>query len=146
MISKYSKLDLEFPQYKRQTLIEESHSLKLTAHFDEKQQTFIIDEKELTEHQRFILSCIRYQKLLQIIISIYNLYERKPEDRKRYFLKKTFTILNTHRTEVNFDNYVDPNKIINDLEYSRNSLIGYTECMYKIWSILEHCSQEQLLS
>ena len=146
MISKYSKLDLEFPQYKRQTLIEESHSLKLTAHFDEKQQTFIIDETELTEHQRFILSCIRYQKLLQIIISIYNLYERKPEDRKRYFLKKTFTILNTHRTEVNFDNYVDPNKIINDLEYSRNSLIGYTECMYKIWSILEHCSQEQLLS
>ena len=29
-------------------------------------------------------------------------------------MKKTFAILNTHRTEVKFDNFVDPLKIIND--------------------------------
>jgi hypothetical protein len=99
----------------------------------------------LTEHEQFILNCIKYQKLLQILITIFNTYERKPEEKKRYLLKKTFTILNTHRTEVKFDNFVDPSKIINDLEYSRNSLIGYTECIYKIRSILEHFSQDQLL-
>jgi hypothetical protein len=127
-----------------ETFLEWNHSIKLKASFDEKSQEFIIDGTVLSEHEQFILSCIRYQKLLQIIITLYNTYEKKDEDRSRYLLKKTFTILNTHRTEVKFDNFVDPKKIINDLEYSRNSLIGYTECIYKIRSILENFSQSQL--
>ena len=145
LITKYSKLNLEFPPHKLETFLEGNHSIKLTASFNEKAQEFIIDESILTEHEQFILNCIKYQKLLQILITIFNTYERKPEEKKRYLLKKTFTILNTHRTEVKFDNFVDPSKIINDLEYSRNSLIGYTECIYKIRSILEHFSQDQLL-
>jgi len=146
LISKYSKLNLEFPPHKLETFLEEHHDIKLSAIFDEKAQEFRINESLLSEHEQFILSCIRYQKLLQIIITIFNTYEKKPEERSWYLLKKTFTILNTHRTEVKFDNFVDPSKIINDLDYSRNSLIWYTECIYKIWSILEHFSQEQLLS
>lgn len=146
LISKYSKLNLEFPPHKLETFLEEHHDIKLSAIFDEKAQEFRINESLLSEHEQFILSCIRYQKLLQIIIAIFNTYEKKPEERSWYLLKKTFTILNTHRTEVKFDNFVDPSKIINDLDYSRNSLIWYTECIYKIWSILEHFSQEQLLS
>ena len=61
-------------------------------------------------------------------------------------LKKSFAILNSDRTDSKFDSFIDPNLIINDLEYSRNSLIGYTGCVYKIWSSLEQFSQEQLLS
>jgi len=144
LISKYSKLNLEFPPHKLETFLEENHSIKLHASFDEKAQCFNIDESLLTEHEQFILSCIRYQKLFQILITIFNTYEKKPDERSWYLLKKTFTILNTHRTEVKFDNFVDPSKIINDLEYSRNSLIWYTECVYKIWSILEHFSQDQI--
>ncbi len=144
LISKYSKLNLEFPPHKLETFLEENHSIKLHASFDEKAQCFNIDESLLTEHEQFILSCIRYQKLFQILITIFNTYEKKSDERSWYLLKKTFTILNTHRTEVKFDNFVDPSKIINDLEYSRNSLIWYTECVYKIWSILEHFSQDQI--
>ncbi len=144
LISKYSKLNLEFPPHKLETFLEENHSIKLHASFDEKAQCFNIDESLLTEHEQFILCCIRYQKLLQILITIFNTYEKKSDERSWYLLKKTFTILNTHRTEVKFDNFVDPSKIINDLEYSRNSLIWYTECVYKIWSILEHFSQDQI--
>ena len=146
LISKYSKLNLEFPPHKLETFLEGNHSIKLKATFDEKAQSFNIDESVLTEHEQFILSCVRYQKLLQILITIFNTYEKNPDEMSWYLLKKTFTILNTHRTEVKFDNFVDPSKIINDLEYSRNSLIWYTECVYKIWSILEHFSQEQLLN
>jgi len=40
----------------------------------------------------------------------------------------------------------NPHEIINDLEYSRNSLVGYTGCIYKIRSILENFTQEALLS
>ena len=142
LISKYSKLNLEFPPHKIETFLEGNHSLKLSASFNEKTQEFIIDESLLSEHEQFMLSCIRYQKLFQILITIFNNYERKSNEKKWFLLKKTFTILNTHRTEVRFDNFVDPNHIIYDLEYSRNSLIWYTECIYKIWSILEHFSEE----
>ncbi|MBQ9553852.1 hypothetical protein IJU97_02575 [bacterium] len=123
LISKYSKLNLEFPPHKLETFLEGKHSIKLSADFNEKTQEFVINESLLTENELFILSCIRYQKLFQILITIFNTYEKKPTEKSRYLLKKTFTILNTHRTEVKFDNFVDPNKIINDLEYSRNSLI-----------------------
>lgn len=146
IISKYSKLNLSFPEYKLQNLVELPHTLKLTASFDEKVQEFSIDESKLNEYELFILNCIRYQKLFQIIITLFNRFERKIDERKWYLLKKSFAILNSDRTDSKFDSFIDPNQIINDFEYSRNSLIGYTGCVYKIWSNLEQFSQEQLLS
>lgn len=145
ILDKYSKLNLRFPEYKLQTLLEQPHTLTLHASFDEKEQEFTIDESKLNEYQLFILLCIRYQKLLQIVIVIFNQYEKKPEERKRYLLKKSFAILN-NRSNLDFKNFINPNEIINDLDYSRNSLVGYTWCIYKIWSILENFTQKELLS
>ena len=146
ILDKYSKLNLRFPEYKLQTLLEQPHTLTLHVSFDEKEQEFTIDESKLNEYQLFILLCIRYQKLLQIVIVIFNQYEKKPEERKRYLLKKSFAILNNNRSNLDFKNFINPNEIINDLEYSRNSLVGYTWCIYKIWSILENFTQKELLS
>lgn len=146
ILDKYSKLNLKFPEYKLQTLLEQPHTLTLHASFDEREQEFTIDESKLNEYQLFILLCIRYQKLLQIVIVIFNQYEKKPEERKRYLLKRSFAILNNNRSNLDFKNFINPNEIINDLEYSRNSLVGYTWCIYKIWSILENFTQKELLS
>lgn len=146
ILDKYSKLNLRFPEYKLQTLLEQPHTLTLHASFDEKEQEFTIDESKLNEYQLFISLCIRYQKLLQIVIVIFNQYEKKPEERKRYLLKKSFAILNNNRSNLDFKNFINPNEIINDLDYSRNSLVGYTWCIYKIWSILENFTQKELLS
>jgi len=146
ILDKYSKLNLRFPEYKLQTLLEQPHTLTLHASFDEKEQEFTIDKSKLNEYQLFILLCIRYQKLLQIVIVIFNQYEKKPEERKRYLLKKSFAILNNNRSNLDFKNFINPNEIINDLNYSRNSLVGYTWCIYKIWSILENFTQKELLS
>lgn len=146
ILDKYSKLNLRFPEYKLQTILEQPHTLTLHASFDEKEQEFTIDESKLNEYQLFILLCIRYQKLLQIVIVIFNQYEKKPEERKRYLLKKSFAILNNNRSNLDFKNFINPNEIINDLDYSRNSLVGYTWCIYKIWSILENFTQKELLS
>lgn len=146
ILSKYSKLNLTFPEYKLQTLIEQPRSITLQASFNEKEQQFTIDEKQLNEYQIFILSCIRYQKLLQIVIAIFNQYEKKTEERKRYLLKRSFAIINNDRSNLDFKNFINPHEIINDLEYSRNSLVGYTGCIYKIWSILENFTQAELLS
>lgn len=146
ILDKYSKLNLKFPEYKLQTLLEQPHTLTLHASFDEREQEFTIDESKLNEYQLFILLCIRYQKLLQIVIVIFNQYEKKPKERKRYLLKRSFAILNNNRSNLDFKNFINPNEIINDLEYSRNSLVGYTWCIYKIWSILENFTQKELLS
>ena len=146
ILDKYSKLNLRFPEYKLQTILEQPHTLTLHASFDEKEQEFTIDESKLNEYQLFILLCIRYQKLLQIVIVIFNQYEKKTEERKRYLLKKSFAILNNNRSNLDFKNFINPNEIINDLDYSRNSLVGYTWCIYKIWSILENFTQKELLS
>ena len=146
ILDKYSKLNLRFPEYKLQTILEQPHTLTLHASFDEKEQEFTIDESKLNEYQLFILLCIRYQKLLQIVIVIFNQYEKKPEERKRYLLKKSFAILNNNRSNLDFKNFINPNEIINDLDYSRNSLVGYTWCIYKICSILENFTQKELLS
>lgn len=146
ILDKYSKLNLTFPEYKLQTLLEQPRTLKLQASFNEKEQQFTIDESKLDKYQLFILLCIRYQKLLQIVIVIFNQYEKKPEERKRYLLKRSFAILNNDRSKLDFKNFIKPNEIINDLEYTRNSLVGYTGCVYKIWSILENFTQEELLS
>ncbi len=146
ILDKYSKLNLKFPEYKLQTLLEQPHTLTLHTSFDEREQEFTIDESKLNEYQLFILLCIRYQKLLQIVIVIFNQYEKKPEERKRYLLKRSFAILNNNRSNLDFKNFINPNEIINDLEYSRNSLVGYTWCIYKIWSILENFTQKELLS
>ena len=146
ILDKYSKLNLKFPEYKLQTLLEQPHTLTLHASFDEREQEFTIDESKLNEYQLFILLCIRYQKLLQIVIVIFNQYEKKPEERKPYLLNRSFAILNNNRSNLDFKNFINPNEIINDLEYSRNSLVGYTWCIYKIWSILENFTQKELLS
>lgn len=103
--------------------MEKSSNLRIKASFDEKEQQFIIDERGLEEYQIFILQCIQYQKLLQIIITIFNEFEKKSEERKRYFLKKTFAILNTERSQFEFSNFVNPHDIINDINYTRNSLV-----------------------
>lgn len=146
IINKYSKLAIRFPEYKLSTLLEKPSTLRLSTSFNEKKQEFIIDESILDEYQIFLLRCIQYQKLLQIIITIFNELERKSGERKRYFLKKTFAILNTDRDRINFNNFINPHELINDINYSRNSLIGYTSCISKLRSILENFSQDQVLN
>lgn len=146
ILNKYSKLDIRFPEYKLSTLMEQSSNLKIRATFNEKEQKFHIEKERLNEHQLFLLQCIQYQKLLQIIITIFNEFERKPNERKRYFLKKTFAILNIKRDYLEFHNFINPHELINDINYTKNSLIGYTTCMNNIRSILENFSQTQILS
>ena len=88
-----------------------------------KNNNLLLMKEVLKSIRFFILQCIQYQKLLQIIITIFNEFEKKPEERKRYFLKKTFAILNTERSQFEFSNFVNPHDIINDINYTRNSLV-----------------------
>ena len=74
--------------------------------------------KEVLKSIRFL-----FCNVSNIIITIFNEFEKKPEERKRYFLKKTFAILNTERSQFEFSNFVNPHDIINDINYTRNSLV-----------------------
>lgn len=146
IINKYSKLELSFPQYKLEQIQALSSSLKISATFDEKTQEFSIKTEHYSPEQLFILQCLQYHKLLQFVIHIFNEKERKENERKRYFLKKTFAIINTNRDLIRFNNFIHPSELINDPAPNSSNLIGYTNCIHKFWRILENCSQTQLLS
>lgn len=92
----------------------------------------------------FILQCLQETKLIQILITIFNEKEKTAEERKWYFLKKTFTIINTNNEFLKFKDFVQPEEIINDIHYTRNSLSGYASCLSRIRSILENFSEDQI--
>lgn len=146
LIKTYSTLPLSFPKFTLQDIQKRKESLTITATFDEKIQEFFIDTTLLDEYDLFILQCIQHQKLLQILISIFNEKEKKPDERKRYLLKKTFSIINAQRDYFQFNNFIAPHEIINDIHYTKKSLSGYSSTIWKLRSIFENFSQNQLLS
>ena len=146
LIKTYSTLPLSFPAFSLADVQSKKQSLTLNATFDEKIQEFFIDTTVLDEYDLFILQCIQYQKLLQILITIFNEKEKKPEERKRYLLKKTFSIINTQRDTFQFNNFISPHELINDIHYNKKSLSGYSSTIGKLRSIFENFSQNQLLS
>jgi len=93
----------------------EIKEIRLKAEFDEKKQDFVIDKSALTPMEFFALVCIQERELLYICMYIYNKFERKNNERLRYPLKNTFTILSSKRDLVewkylnefhDFDNYI----------------------------------------
>lgn len=122
MLKKYSRLELSFPAYSLEELQKKSSTLKISATFKEKEQRFIIDTSKLSNTELFILQYLQETKLIQILITIFNEIERKKEEKKWYFLKKTFTIINTNNEYFKFNDFLHPENIINDIHYTRNSL------------------------
>lgn len=80
------------------------------------------------------------------MITIFNQVEKKPEERKRYLLKNTVSIMGNDRVALEFRNFLNPVTLIGNSFSFRNSLAGYINFVHKIWSILEDFSQDQLLS
>lgn len=146
LIQKYSNLPLNFSAYSLAEIQNTKSTLTLTATFDEKIQEFFIDTNLLDNYDLFILQCIQYQKLLQILITIFNEKEKNPDERKRYLLKKTFAIINSQRDSFQFNNFIEPHDLINDIHYTKKSLSGYATTIWKLRSIFENFSQKQLLS
>lgn len=144
MLKKYSRLELSFPAYSLEELQKKSSTLKISASFKEKEQRFIIDTSKLSNTELFILQYLQETKLIQILITIFNEIERKKEEKKWYFLKKTFTIINTNNEYFKFNDFVHPENIINDIHYTRNSLSWYASCLSRIRSILENFSEDQI--
>lgn len=146
LIKKYSSLEITFPTIPLSEIINKKINLTLNADFDERNQIFLIDTSTFDQYDLFILQTLQYQKLLQILITIFNEKEKKPDERKRYFLKKTFAIINSQRDNFQFNNFIDPRNIVNDIHYTKKSLSGYSTTISKIWSILENFSQSQILA
>jgi hypothetical protein len=115
IIEKYSEIKYRFPHFSLNHIKNEIKEIRLKAEFDEKKQDFVIDKSSLTPMEFFALVCIQERELLYICMYIYNKFERKNNERLRYPLKNTFTILSSKRDLVewkylnefhDFDNYV----------------------------------------
>ena len=146
IIKKYSELDLVFEKKNLEILMKSWNTIKILAVFDEKEQSFSLNDKRLSDDQKFALKCLKYHQLLQIVIMIFNERERKANERKRYLLKNTFSFIWNDRSFLEYENFLNPVTLVWDKYSYRNSLSGYTNFIYKVWSILEDFSQGQLLS
>ena len=114
-MEKYSELTYRFPHFNLKHIKDEIKEIRLKAEFDEKKQCFIVDKESLTPMEFFSLVCTQEKELLYICMYIYNKWLKKPNEKKRYPLKNTFTILSSKRDLVqwqylndvqDFDNYI----------------------------------------
>ena len=148
IIEKYSDLKYRFPHFSLNHIKNEISEINLTAEFDEKSQSFIIDKSSLTPMEFFALVCIQERELLYICMYIYNKYEKKNTDAIRYPLNSTFTILSSQRDLVewkylnefqDFDNYVFKRS-----EDTNTNLEWYYKCLWKIWNIIRKHTQKDV--
>ena len=148
IIEKYSDLKYRFPHFSLNHIKNEISEICLTAEFDEKSQSFIIDKSSLTPMEFFALVCIQERELLYICMYIYNKYEKKNTDAIRYPLNSTFTILSSQRDLVewkylnefqDFDNY-----IFKRSEDTNTNLEWYYKCLWKIWNIIRKHTQNDV--
>lgn len=93
----------------------------------------------MSDVENFMLYYIQHRELIQICMNIYNDFERKSSDRKRYPLKNTFAIIGSDRASSLAFGSIDPTEksvLIAHQNTKSDATIGYTLCMSKIVHIL----------
>ena len=148
IIEKYSQLTYRFPHFSLNHIKNEIKEIRIKAEFDEKKQCFIVDKSSLTQMEFFSLVCTQEKELLYICMYIYNNFEKKDKEPKRYPLESTFTILSSQRDLVqrkylnesqDFDNY-----IFNKSDAINMNLEWYYKCLQKIWNIIKKSTKEDI--
>jgi predicted ATP-dependent endonuclease of OLD family len=166
IINRYSKLKYKIPHYRIEDIVEQCKTVHICAEFSEKEQTFTIHQDKLSPLELFALICIQEQELLYICIRIFNEFERtdpertkrkicptnscEPDDRMRYPLKNTFSIISSKR-DTNERKYLNDCRefdsyIFQPTEQISQNLEGFYKTLYKIWTIINKNSQEILLT
>ena len=96
----------------------------------------------------FSLVCIQEQELLYVCMDIYNKYEKKKNDKPRYPLNNTFSVLSSSRNLIewkylnniqDFDEYIFKNK--NEINLN---LEWYYRCLQKIRAIIKKRTQDDV--
>jgi len=112
-------------------------------------KTIVVQEKWLNKTQKFVLDYFRNIELIHICIDIFNDFEKNDAERKWYPLKNSFAILGVDRKLKNVPNQLDPemwyNYIANKNSIDDASHMWYFLCAKKIWNILNHTSEENIL-
>lgn len=148
IIEKYSELTYRFPHFKYEHIKNEIKEIRIDAEFDEKRQEFVIDKSRLTPMEFFSLVCIQEQELLYVCMDIYNKYEKKKNDKPRYPLNNTFSVLSSSRNLIewkylnniqDFDEYIFKNK--NEINLN---LEWYYRCLQKIRAIIKKRTQDDV--
>lgn len=108
IIAKYSTFDVVFPQVSEDTVTFVT-TLHLSFTIDFAQRTMSLDTSTMSDVEHFMLYYIQHRELIQICMNIYNDFERKESEPKRYPLKNTFAIIGSDRTEnVTYTQDIDP--------------------------------------
>lgn len=153
IIKKYSRMRIQFAAVPYESLLFYNR-LSLDFTIDVQWQKTVLHKTKFSVEQNFLLDYLQHIELIQICMSIYNDYERKETDRKRYPLKNTFAILSSQRTlalsslvEDVSAMRLDTKAILLSKDTAKaDSTIGYKLCLSKILHQIkyaqEHCSMD----
>ena len=150
IIKKYSEISYRFPHYTIEEVQKTVKTINICAEFSEKEQMFTVNQENLSPIELFAMICIQEQELLHTCIRIFNEFEKKAEERMRYPLKNTFSILSSKRELHNRD-YLNNSQefdtyIFQEKNEEKQSLEWFYKTLHKIRTIINKNSQEILLT
>ena len=140
LIKKYSSLNLQYPLFPDEQIHTISSSFILDFSFDVASKKIIINEKGMSQDQKFVLLYLQTMELVQIFIDIYNEFERKGKEHPLLPLKNGIWFVGTNRSLKDVSNVVDPHAwdifiwSKNSSEY--DSCVGFYLCAKKIRNII----------
>lgn len=149
LIKKYSRMRLQFADVSYESLLFYNR-LSLDFTIDVQWQKTVLHKTKFSTEQKFLLDYLQHIELIQICMSIYNDYERKEGERKRYPLKNTFALLSSQRTRALSSLVEDVSAMRLDTKAillakdtaKADPTIGYKLCLSKILHQIKY-AQEQ---
>lgn len=106
IIKKYSTLDIHFETLDIEKLLKIT-TLSLHFTIDNAHKTIQLERNNLAPEAQFLYNYIEYFELIQKCMEIYNLFEKLPEERKRYPLKNTFALIGSYRNFSHLDTMIN---------------------------------------
>ena len=149
LIKKYSRMRIQFADVPYESLLFYNR-LSLDFTIDVQWQKTVLRTRTFSSEQKFLLDYLQHIELIQICMSIYNDYERKEGERKRYPLKNTFALLSSQRTHALSSLVEDVSAMRLDTKAvllakdtaKADPTIGYRLCLSKILHQVKY-AQEQ---
>lgn len=140
IIKKYSTLDIVYPYFSHEDIYNFPSLLTLDSRFDFLTNQVIIDEKNLSSQQQFVVLYLKTLELVQICIDIYNEFERSGKALPLVPLKNSIAFIGMNRTLTHVPQSLDPhtwNTYIGSKAVQNHSQhVGYYLCIKKIRNII----------
>lgn len=108
LIKKYSSLGIQYPAFSYDDIHDIPSMFSLDCTVDFTTQSFVINTKDLSSSEQFVLLYLQTLELIQICIDIYNEFERVGKQLPLIPLKNGVAFVSNNRSLIHLPTVVDP--------------------------------------